>query len=109
MQRSVRWVAAAGLLALALSFGGLVSGVALAVQVPIASTFVVRVLAAAISAEPGGVLLSDILIESFSILVTCWCGGWASGSADREAAGTVGWANNAATAIANTASLEAIR
>jgi hypothetical protein len=90
--------------------GVLVSGVALAVQVPIASTFVVRVLAAAISAEPGGVLLSDIIIKSFSVLVTCWRGTSASGSvADREAAGAVGWANNAAAAVAKTANLKTLR
>src|ERR1700682_2448394 len=49
--------------------GGMVWGVALAVHVPIASTLVVRVLAAAISAEPGGVLFSDIFIKAFAVWV----------------------------------------
>jgi hypothetical protein len=65
---------------------GLVSGVALAVQLPIASTFVVSVFAAAISAAPGGVLFSDIFIKSFSVWVACWRDISESESADREAA-----------------------
>jgi hypothetical protein len=50
---------------------GLDSGGALAVQVPIASTFMVMAFAAAISAAPGGVLFSAIFIKSFALWVTC--------------------------------------
>src|ERR1700759_2651433 len=69
-------------------------GVALAVQLPIASTLVVRVLAAAISAAPGVAWFSDILIKSFCAL-TCWGDRSANGSVDRAAASALGRANNA--------------
>jgi hypothetical protein len=64
---------------------------------------------AAISAAPGGVLLSDILIKSFSGLVICWRGRSASGSADRDAARAAGWASCKATAVVSTASLRMLR
>jgi hypothetical protein len=54
-------------------------------------------------------LFSDIFIKSFSAWLICWRDRSASGSADREAAQAVGWANNAAAAVAKTASLKTPR